>query len=185
MEMKSKIDCVCEVFDTMLSCFKSEISNGLFNVDTKEAGEVADIIKDMSETEKNLREANYYKLVSEAMEENEKMGYTSTFKPKVDQKPYIDAYLHDPDFERSMRRGYVDFDGRSSENGMAYDNYRDAKRHYTETKSATDKSKMDIYADEHLANSIKTIKEIWADADPTRKARMKVELAEVVNGMAI
>ena len=72
MEMKAKIDCVCEVFDTMLSCFKSEISNGLMNINAKEAGEVADIIKDMSETEKNLYEANYYKLVSEAMEEKNK-----------------------------------------------------------------------------------------------------------------
>lgn len=42
------------------------------NVNAKEAGEVADIIKDMSETEKNLYEANYYKLVSEAMEEKNK-----------------------------------------------------------------------------------------------------------------
>lgn len=176
MEMKAKIDCVCEVFDTMLSCFKSEISNGLMNVNAKEAGEVADIIKDMSETEKNLYEANYYKLVSEAMEEknkpenqNRRMGYN------WNEKPYIDAYLRDPDFEHDMRSG--------SENGRMYDEYLTAKRHYTETKSSIDKDMMDMYASKHLDKTIETVKEMWADADQPHRTKMKSELTALVNSL--
>lgn len=176
MEMKAKIDCVCEVFDAMLSCFKSEISNGLMNVNAKEADEVADIIKDMSETEKNLYEANYYKLVSEAMEEknkpenqNRRMGYN------WNEKPYIDAYLRDPDFEHDMRNG--------SENGRMYDEYTNAKRHYTETKSSTDKDMMDMYASKHLNKTIETVKEMWADADQPHKTKMKSELTALVNSL--
>ena len=176
MEMKAKIDCVCEIFDTMLSCFKSEISNGFMNVNAKEAGEVADIIKDMSETEKNLYEANYYKLVSEAMEEknkpenqNRRMGYN------WNEKPYIDAYLRDPDFEQNMRNG--------SENGRMYDEYTNAKRHYTETKSSTDKDMMDMYASKHLNKTIETVKEMWADADQPHRTKMKSELTALVNSL--
>lgn len=188
MEMKAKIDCVCEIFDTMLSCFKSEISNGLMNVNAKEAGEVADIIKDMSETEKNLYEANYYKLVSEAMEEknkpenqNRRMGYN------WNEKPYIDAYLRDPDFEQNMRMGYIDSNGTvtwgGSENGRMYDEYLTAKRHYTETKSSTDKDMMDMYASNHLNKTIETVKEMWADADQPHKTKMKSELTALVNSL--
>lgn len=186
MEMKAKIDCVSEVFDTMFSCFKSEINNGIANVDTKEAGEVMDIIKDLSETEKNLREACYYKLVSEAMEntESEKYGY------KWSQKPYIDAYVRDPEeFRDNMatgyngKMGYVDWNGTKSEYGTSYDGYKDAKRHYTETKSQSDKEKMDMYADEHVKKAITTLKEMWADADSTHKARMKTELSALINNM--
>ena len=176
MEMKAKIDCVCEIFDTMLSCFKSEISNGLMNVDAKEAGEVSDIIKDMSETEKNLYEANYYKLVIEAMEEknkpenqNRRMGYN------WNEKPYIDAYLRDPDFEHDMRSG--------SENGRMYDEYLTAKRHYTETKSSTDKDMMDMYASKHLNKAIETVKEMWAEADQPHRTKMKSELTALGNSL--
>ena len=182
MEMKAKIDCVCEVFDTMLSCFRSEISNGLMNVNAKEAGEVADIIKDMSETEKNLYEANYYKLVSEAMEEknkpenqNRRMGYN------WNEKPYIDAYLRDPDFEQNMRNGTASWGG--SENGRMYDEYLTAKRHYTETKSSTDKDMMDMYASKHLNKAIETVKEMWADADQPHRTKMKSELTALVNSL--
>lgn len=171
MEMKTKIDCVCEVFDTMLSCFKSEISNGLMNVDAKEAGEVADIIKDMSETEKNLREANYYKLVSEAMEDKKntpmmpegRMGYN------WNEKPYIDGYLHDPEFDKKM--GYVD--GVTPGWGS---NYMDAKKHYTETHSSADRDKL-------MKETISTVKEMWGEADPAQRAKMKTDLSALVNSL--
>lgn len=187
MEMKTKIDCVCEVFDTMLSCFKSEISNGLMNVNTEEAGQVADIIKDMSETEKNLYEANYYKLVSESMEEkskpenkNRRMGYN------WNEKPYIDAYLHDPDFEDDMRYGYnaTGYNGSASmrNSRMGYvdwegsDEYMEAKRHYSETHSSADREKL-------MKETINTFKEMWGDADPVQRSKMKTELSALVNGL--
>lgn len=200
MEMKTKIDAVCEIFDTMLSCFKSEVSNGVMNVDAKEAGEVADIIKDMSETEKNLYEAHYYKLLSEAMEEKSKGDYRMGYK--MSEKPYIDAYLYDPDFDDNMRygynrtgyngsssmgnsrMGYMDWEGSNdNEYGKSYGQYRDAKRHYTETKSSTDKEMMDRYANEHLDKTIATVKEMWADADPSRRTKMKTELSALVNSL--
>lgn len=44
---------------------------GTHNVDTKEMGEVVDIIKDLAEAEKAVWEACYYKEIVEAMEEEE------------------------------------------------------------------------------------------------------------------
>ena len=49
----------------------TELSKGIENVNTKEMGEVVDMIKDLSEAEKNKMEACYYQTVIEAMEDSE------------------------------------------------------------------------------------------------------------------
>lgn len=49
----------------------TELAKGTENVNTKEFGEVVDMIKDLSEAEKNKMEACYYKTLIEAMEESD------------------------------------------------------------------------------------------------------------------
>lgn len=49
----------------------TELAKGAENVNTKEFGEVVDMIKDLSEAEKNKMEACYYKTLIEAMEDSE------------------------------------------------------------------------------------------------------------------
>lgn len=186
MDIETKIKNICSMQETLISCLKTEIDNGLSNVDADEAGKAADIIKDFSETEKNLWEAKYYKLVCEAMEEkgDERYGYTPRvrgnfhmgYKPMVDQEPYIRGYLHDPDFERNMKQGYNEY-------GMPYTEYMTARRHYTETKSMNDKSQMDMHAKEHMDQTIETIEDIWDDASPELKARMKSDLKALMDNM--
>ena len=53
-----------EMIETLTEVAKCEIDKGIENVDTKEMGEVADIIKDLSE-------AMYYRTITVAMEDSE------------------------------------------------------------------------------------------------------------------
>lgn len=58
-----------ELKTELVDCLKSEFAKGLSCIDTKEAGEVTDMIKDLAETERNCYEACYYKSIVEAMED--------------------------------------------------------------------------------------------------------------------
>lgn len=73
-----------ELKEKLTECLKSEMSvRGMDCVDTHEAGEVVDMIKDLAETEKYCMEALYFQKVVEAMTSydepryGESMGYNS------------------------------------------------------------------------------------------------------------
>lgn len=138
---------------------------------------------------KDLSESLYYCSVTKAMEEqeenlNERMGY----RAPVREHSYVNGYLNDPEFSEKMRMGYrperaYGQNGGSSRYGYSYDNYQEAKRHYTETKSEQDKMKMSEYSSEHLNDAIFSIREMWKDADPSLRVRMKADLSKLVSEM--
>lgn len=162
-----------EVVSDLSCCLKTYMSNGVGNADTNEVKETADAIRD-------LCEAMYYCVVTEAMEKGEEypygysqphypggtagrmtsnsnMGYHDDhmYKPMVDQEPYI--------------RDYID--------------WKDAKRHYTETHSMNDKDKMDDSMAKHFNNLVTTMKEMYRDADISKKKEMKEDIMAMMNGM--
>lgn len=161
---------MCELADMkerLISCVKMELAKGLENVDTAEAGQVVDMIKDIAQCEKYCWEAEYYRTVVEAMEEeeddeSERMGYTRRPKarydankyarPYKDQMPYIDGYLNDSNFRENMRMGYDHHD-----------------LHKTDSERITDM----------MAN----IREIWRRADPQLKERMKTDFNALIGEM--
>lgn len=67
--------------------------------------------------------------------------------------------------------------------GRAYSEWNNARRHYTETKSATDKSEMDMRAKEHLNNSILSMKELWKNGDVELRKEIKKDLTALINEM--
>lgn len=89
----------------------TELSKGIDQVNTKEMGEVIDMIKDLSEAEKNKMEACYYKSVIEAMENAE--------------------YGEDYDYEGRIRRGYSGMGNRRGYDRMPYDNMMDDRMPYS------------------------------------------------------
>ncbi len=78
-ELKAKVAPICEMKDKLVSWSKCELEKGREHVDTKEMGEVIDMIKDLAEAEEKIYKAAYYCSVVGAMEEydeeNERMGY--------------------------------------------------------------------------------------------------------------
>ena len=88
--------------------------------------------------------------------------------------------------------GYTDgkmMDPRSEQNNMdsrygrAYNDYKTSRRHYTETKSPEDKKEMDTHAEEHVRDTIATIRDIWGDADPNLKRRMREDVTKLLGEM--
>lgn len=87
-------------------------------------------------------------------------------------------------FTSSGRSGYDGYDeDRDDRYGRAYNEFRKARRHYTETKSMADKQMMDEHANEHLADSMQTLKEIWEASDPTLRKKMKADLQKFSNDL--
>lgn len=63
--------------DKVLDYMERELSKyGENRIDTKTAGDLADIIKDLAEAERDCWEAEYYRSVTEAMGSSGSSGYT-------------------------------------------------------------------------------------------------------------
>lgn len=56
---------------------------------------------------------------------------------------------------------------------------------YSETHSEKDRREMKEHANEHMAEAMTTLREIWADADPDLKARMKADLTKLTSEMTV
>lgn len=68
--------------------------------------------------------------------------------------------------------------------GKAYDEWKEARRHYTQNSSPSDKDEMERKGMEHVMNMIMTFREIWKHADPDMRKRMKSDLSALVTEMA-
>lgn len=170
-ETEKKVSDICALKDQLISCMKVALSHGYEKINAQEAGEVADMIKDLAEAEEKCWKACYYKSIVGAMEEAELgsdgvHGYNprrySSGRYAPAGKGHISGYLPGP---TDMK-----YEGHEMmEHSNPYDNYRSARRHYTESGSTHDKTTMD--------NAImSTISEIWADADPMLRDRLKKEV---------
>lgn len=82
----------------------------------------------------------------------------------------------------SQSYGYYDED-MDPKYGRAYNEYKMKRRHYTESRSKEDKMEMEARAEEHVQDSIDTIRDIWEDADPTLKKRMKENFGKLLSEM--
>lgn len=169
--------------EQMAAWMAAEMSKGADAADGQSLMYAADIIKDLSEAECRQREAEYYGSVTEAMDRYDgRMGY----EPRRDGRG------------RFMRSGYTDptrhaepvrYDDRDMDDGYdprygrPFNAYRTAKRHYTETHSEADKKAMRDHENEHLMDAIATFREMWGDADPDMRKRIKAELTRLTNDM--
>lgn len=68
-EMTEKVNKICEMKEKLVSCMADQLNMGVQNVNTNEAGQVIDMIKDLAEAEEKCWKACYYKSIVKAMEE--------------------------------------------------------------------------------------------------------------------
>lgn len=74
--------------------------------------------------------------------------------------------------------------GYSETVGIRYeDDYETARRHYHETRSIDDKQMMEDRAEEHVQKAIRDLREIWSDADPTMRQKIKNNVSTLMNEM--
>lgn len=200
MKDKTDYEKLCKAFETVVGWFENETSKSVTQVDTDELGKVADIIKDLadakkncSETEKNEWEQCYYAHVIMAMERagddeegmENRYGYVPPKMNKATERSRIRQWAHDPKmYNHEMSERYDRENERSDQRyGKPYREYLDARKHYTETKSARDKEDMEMYANEHMMDTIGTIREMYRTAEPDLKKRMKADLTKLVGEM--
>lgn len=66
-----KADKICDMMSKIMCAMSDQINTGIQNVNTNEAGQVIDMIKDLSEAEEKCWKACYYKYIVKAMKEEE------------------------------------------------------------------------------------------------------------------
>lgn len=164
---------------TIEECLATEMRNalesGLNANDVPILGELTDMLKDLGEYE-------YYHSVAEAMKKtNNRYG----FLPQNPNEQYWmdmlrsdDVYNPNPYIHRGGSSSTFDDEKRF---GKEYGQYEQYKRHYTTTKSADDKREMDEHAKKHLMDMMISIKDIWHDADPELRKRIKMDITNLAN----
>lgn len=209
LKKSGSYDELCDLKKDLIKIFASELhTKGVDDLDTKDCAEVADMIKDLAEAEKACMEACYYetviKVMEKADEEDERegrMGYNAyryangRYAPKgrgtrrgyTPEMGMMNPYLYDPDFEEEMEKGRLGYQGEDPDDdprqSREYNEYKRAKRHYSETKSPEDKRKMDEHAMKHVNQAMDSFREMWRDADPNMRKRMKADLTTLVGEM--
>lgn len=198
-ELMEKVECLDELKEKLVDCFKGEVSSkGLEHLDASEAGEVVDMIKDLAEAKKYCMEALYYQKVTEAMTsyEEPRYGYTPNQMSRTGDTPRFMLHTRYTDYDRDMTgpdymreamgdgRRRMDTD-RNPRYGQAYNEYKEMRKHYTVTKRPEDKHEMDTHAEEHVQDTIATIRDIWSEADPALKKRMKEDFTRLLGEMTV
>lgn len=112
---------IADLKNEILKKMRKEVNErGIDRADTKELGELADIVKDLAEAEKACWEAEYYMSVSEAMDSQ---GYTP---------------MNAGSYSNNTRAGYRDSRGRYARRGYTSMGYHDGIESIrTEMNSAT------------------------------------------------
>lgn len=215
-ELKEKLKPVSEIKEKLTTWTHEEVEKGKECADTKELGEVVDMIKDLAEVEEKCWKAKYYESIVTAMAEAEeeeemmekmgRMGYDHYRYPSSGRFAstghgkrygYVPPHMMDPDGPFIRRMMDKDFDhdmdyrlgypkdgtstSRGSQYGRSYDQFNDARRHYRETHSSEDEARMNEHAKEHMRDTVETIRDIWEDATPELRKKMKADLGKLLN----
>ena len=190
---REKYHDICEMKAQLLHFVETQIAGGLTCNPQEVAilGEYVDMIKDLAEAEKSCQEACYYESVVEAMQDSEMYGNRMGYSPQRAHKWSMRNDMTEAD-RRDDRRNTnwhemddEDDEMRDLRHGEAFNRFRAAKRHYTETHSETDRQKMKMHANEHLVETLGTLREMWDDADPDLKKRMKSDLTKLTGEMTV
>lgn len=186
----------------LINWLQEYMACGRDHFDTEFAGDVTDMIKDICEAEEKMAKAKYYCALTTEMEEDDgwvqenmphyrsRYGYPrrdfnpsqhprnamGEFKNRAGYPKYSEVY--DP----TQRRDGMDTYSQSYQH--PYDEWKEAKRHYTETKDPHHKMVMDEKTKESAEDAINIMKDIWADANPELKKSMKAEVTNLLSDMS-
>lgn len=172
-----KYNDICTLKHNLLHYVMGEVESGLEGDPTKVhvLKDYIEMIKCLAEAEKECQEADYYESVVGAMDtsgmiDTDRRGYSPDMMQSRKMMRWNEMPGDDPD-------DWGDYDGRHSE---SFNRFRKAKRHYTKTHSEADKQMMKDASNEHMMDTMATIREMWDDADPDLRTRMKTDLTTLV-----
>lgn len=106
----------------------------------------------------------------DSLDDNMRMGYRENYNGDSSSSS-----------SGNNRSGYIE--GEDPRYGRAYNEYKNARRHYTSTNSQADKDEMNRHADEHVMDTLASLRDIYKSAEPEQKKRMKADLTKLVAEM--
>lgn len=106
-----------------------------------------------------------------------RMGYDGNDFDENQIRMIVDEYM--------MKTGNIPERGMGDMRNRPFDHYKEARRHYTETRSPKDKEEMDSAAHQHIADTMASMREIWKYADPDMKKRVKQDFTTLMNEMTM
>jgi len=183
----------------------TELAKGVDKVDTKEFGEVVDMIKDLTEAEKNKMQACYYKTIIEAMEQSEygedydwsgpdedRMGYPRSRDSmgRFTSRRGYEQRIRDPRFdEYNMgRMGYSNGAYGGGSRGMSSSPMRSSRYGYSHDEYMSQKSNLNPndpkrmkMIEDHMDDLYGMFKEEIQDMTPEEKQMWKTKLNKIIN----
>lgn len=118
-----------------------------------------------------------------------RMGYMPYY-PTMNEDLGRMGYPMYPPMMNDGRMGYPSNDGNSgsygytpkeSEYGSNYDRYAEARRHYSMSHTQKDKDEMVQHANKHMNKAMESMRDIWRNAEPDMRVRMKQDLTNLIN----
>lgn len=188
-----------EMLETLASCAKTEVENGIKEVDTHEMGEVVDMIKD-------LAEAEYYATITKAMNESE-YGVDYDETGRIDEKRYYNRNRYADGRYAPKGRGRVFYDGdpkypmtvedykmyspeyyrdMDRKHGIMYytDTHKDDSRmRYMDSKHTTDKGEKMRNLEHYIGDVSDDLAEMMEGASPEEKSMLKSKLQVMMQKM--
>lgn len=194
-----------DMLEDVSEAASTELAKGTDSVNTKEFGEVVDMIKDLSEAEKNKMEACYYKTLINAMEESEygedydeygpieRRGYSGRNGYRRSSMGSRRNYPMYDDMMDNQRMGYsngaygggsrgMSSNNNSSRYGYSYDRYMSNRRNYSKTDPEDKQERMKMMQ-EYSNDLVGSISKIMEDVSPEEKQMLKNNLTKVMNNM--
>lgn len=187
-EINMNAEKIANIKKTLTSWLCNEVDKGPSGFDVEQAGEVTDMIKDLSEAEEKCMKKMYYELICYAMldadGEEDRQGYdnwrysSGKFAPTGHgHRTGYTPYIHEPMMEGKHRMGYPNSGmNDSSHMGMRNDNVHamDSRSGYT-----------DGPMEEDVIMTLDTMREMWRAASPDLRKRMKSNVGKLMDEMNI
>lgn len=192
-ELEMKLRDICEMKEKLTSWCKEAISKGPDGICVEELGQAIDMIKDLADAEEKCWKADYYKTVTMAMRSEDRMGYdnwrnssTGEFANKGtgtyygypmedgewrwDQGPRMMGYPTQP--KTSMRT----VTNARTRYGYPYEEYKEAQKR-------NDRMGMTAHAEEHVKSMVESIQDIWQNASPDEREKLKRDMSALAEEM--
>lgn len=175
---------ICMMREKLMSWTKEAMGGNPSEINAQELGEVVDMIKDTYEMEYYCAKRKYYEEKIGTMEDHEgderfKMGRSGMMRVLPENE-----YRFDPnEYDMYAQMGYSGHRVAPSEMGRNWDKYLDARRHYNATKSDADRMEMSTSAKMHIGETIATLRDMWHDADPDLREKMKKDFSALLQEM--
>lgn len=188
-EIKAKVEQLGNLKTMLMDATAAQFAKGMECVDTCEAGQAVDMIKDLAEAEEKCWKACYYQKILEAMheakEDQEAMMRIMSMDGYQQRMGYTPGMLpHDRMMNDIRRAGEKETrDMRDGERQIRHDE-RDWSRmnNMPNQRMGYDG---EMPKEETVHHALETMRDIWAGADVRLKDKMKTEFLKLAKEMGI